>query len=212
MQKPQESLDDFFNSIEPQEATPPSAVSLRPTGVVEVLSPLALDQEFAKAPNGLLLHHGAPRISWFHRSLIFGGAAVAAVALIFLSAVFIAISETSEVAAIDSIDSPAFPSDTEIDDSLALAEEPATADIFTSTISAIVLGELRTLRPVVRSRRIAPRVHHAADIPRRRPSTPAQGTNFVPTTLVIYAENGEIKSRIEPNLTAVNKIPASFSN
>jgi len=27
-------------------------------------------------------------------------------------------------------------------------------------------------------------------------------TGFVPTTLVIYAENGEIKTRIEPQLTS----------
>jgi len=35
---------------------------------------------------------------------------------------------------------------------------------------------------------------------------------FVPTTLVIYVENGEIKNRIEPTLSGAFKLPASFSN
>lgn len=37
-------------------------------------------------------------------------------------------------------------------------------------------------------------------------------TNFVPTTLIIYAENGKIKTRIEPQLTAAYKKQPSFPN
>lgn len=211
MQKPQESLDDFLNSIEPQTATAPSTVLLRPTGEVEVLSPLALDQASAKTANGLLLQHGPPRISWFHRSLIFGGGAAAAIVIIFLSAVFIAVSEPSDIAAADGIENLGYPSDASIDDSVASAEEPATDEIFISVISPLVFGELRTDRPVVRFQRNTPRVHRAAYIPRRT-LKPRQVPSFVPTTLVIYPENGEIKTRIEPSLTAAYKIPASFAN
>ncbi|MEQ1762262.1 MAG: hypothetical protein ABL984_03850 [Pyrinomonadaceae bacterium] len=211
MQKPEESLADFLNTIEPQAAAPPSQVSLRPTGEVEVLSPLALDQASAQTPNGLLLQRGAPRISWFHRSLIFGGGAAAAIVIIFLSALFIAVSEPSDIAAVDGIDNSGYPLDAEIDDSPA-GVLPESTDIFTSAISPLVFGELRTLRPVVRSRRVLPRVQRAVYIPRRRSPKPAPVTEFVPTTLIIYAENGEIKTRIEPNLTAAFKIPPSFAN
>ena len=212
MQKPQESLDDFLNSIEPQAATPPSTVSLRPTGEVEVLSPLPLDQAPAKTANPLLLQHGAPRISWFHRSLIFGGGGVAVIAIIFLSAVFIAVSEPSDIAAADGIENSGYPDDTPIDDNLAPVEETATADIVASAIAALVSGEFRPSRPVVRSQRIARRVHRAAYVPRRRISKPIQVNDFVPTTLIIYPENGEIRTRIEPTLSAAYKVPATFSN
>jgi hypothetical protein len=37
-------------------------------------------------------------------------------------------------------------------------------------------------------------------------------SEFVPTTLIIYIENGEIKTRIEPQLTAAYKKPAPLSN
>jgi hypothetical protein len=210
MQKLQESLDDFLNSIEPQTATPPSAVSLRSTGEVEVLRPLAIDEVSAKPANGLLLQHGAPRISWFHRSLIFGGGAIAAVAVIFLSAVFIAVNEPSDRVAADGIESSGYPLDGSIDISLAAAEDQTTADVFTA-IEPVVLGELRSDRPVVRSNRNAVRAYRSAYIP-RSVSTAPQPAAFVPTTLVIYAENGEIKTRIEPNLSAVYKAPSTFSN
>jgi len=37
-------------------------------------------------------------------------------------------------------------------------------------------------------------------------------TRFVPTTLVIYAENGEIKTRIEPRLAAIYNKPLTITN
>ncbi len=211
MQKPQESLDDFLKSIEPRPVTPPSTVSLRPTGEIEVLSPLAFDQAPAKTATGLLLQHGAPRISWFHRSLIFGGAAAAAVLIIFLSAVFIAMSERSDRASVDGVNTPSYPSDDPVDDTLAPVNETAAADIFTSPIESQVFGELRTIRPVIRTQRSIPQIQRASYVPRRTPRL-APLPAFVPTTLVIYVENGEIKNRIEPNLSAAFKLPTTFSN
>ncbi len=213
MQKPQESLDDFLNSIEPQPATPPSIVSLRPTGKVEVLNPLPLDQAPGKTANRLLLDHGAPRISWFHRSLIFGGASAAAVTIIFLSALFIAVSESSDRVSLESVDTtPNYESDASIDDSLVNAEETATATVAAPEIASQIVGELRSdRRPVVRSKRGKLRIQRAAFIPRRTPR-PAPSPSFIPTTLIIYPENGEIKTRIEPTLSAAYKSPVSFSN
>lgn len=213
MQKPQESLDDFLRPIEPQPAAPPSNVSLRPTGEVEILSPLPFDQPPARTANPLLLQRGAPRISWYHRSLIFGGGAVATIVLVFLSAVFIAVNEPSYEASIVGVDTPDYAAGASADDpSLAPAEETAVSEALTSAIAALVSGELRAVRAVVKSKRSLPRVIRAASIPRRDPRPARQVTEFVPTTLIIYPENGEIKTRIEPTLTAAYKIPVSFAN
>jgi hypothetical protein len=37
-------------------------------------------------------------------------------------------------------------------------------------------------------------------------------TKFIPTTLIIYVENGEVRSRIEPQLTAAYKKLATIPN
>jgi len=63
----------------------------------------------------------------------------------------------------------------------------------------------RTLRTFYRAPLVARRVHFTK-------SPRLVNTKFVPTTLIIYAENGVIKSRIEPQLTAVFKKPSLFRN
>ena len=49
----------------------------------------------------------------------------------------------------------------------------------------------------------------AAERPRRRPLIRPKFwvSDFVPTTLIIYVDKGEIKTRIEPQLTADYKRP-----
>ena len=210
MQKPQESLDDFLRSIEPKEMTPPSVVPLRPTGEIQVLKPLEL--ESAPTQNALLLRHGAPRISWFHRSLIFGGGSVAAVTLIFLSAVLIGINDQADRAAVDDMDIPSGPSNIEMVDARGTDEPSELNNIFVSDAEAIVSGELGTVQSADRSIRVRHRVRRAPHVRPHRVPAIKKVVDFVPTTLVIYAENGEIKSLIEPNLTAGYKIPVSFSN
>ena len=37
-------------------------------------------------------------------------------------------------------------------------------------------------------------------------------SEFVPTTMFIFVENGEVKSRIEPQLTAGYKRPSTLPN
>src|SRR5688572_24779291 len=147
MQKPQESLDDFFNRIEPLATTPPPAVELRPTGEFETLKPLARwEWPPIPAPVGeqISVQPAPLRLSWFHRSLIFGGG-VAVIALIFLSAIFTAISERPDQAAIE-LDASGISSDTPIDESLVPLEEgPETTDMFTSASSPLLFGELRAL-------------------------------------------------------------------
>jgi hypothetical protein len=146
----------------------------------------------------LLLRHGAPRISWFHRSLIFGGAGVAGIAVIFLSALIIAVSDPTEATVAGE---PDHISDAPIDNRVAATEEPAVADTEKSPVTEAVSAKLRTVRRPARIQRDVAQVRRGAHIPRRSPR-PSQAPAFVPTTLIIYPENGEKKTRIEPTLSA----------
>ena len=215
MQKPQESLDDFFNRTEPIVTIPPPPVSLCPTGEVEILRPLAQwerPEKIAAVADEILVRPAPHRLSWFHRSLIFGGG-LAVIAVIFLSAILTAISERSAEVAGGSPDASGYSGDAPVDERLPSADGPSASDFIASSVSPLVLGQLRTLRSHAGSKRPRPRVRHAALRPRypaRRPRLMV--ADFVPTTLIIYPENGEIKSRIEPQLTAVYKRPLTFAN
>src|SRR5690606_25806329 len=156
-QRPQESFDDLSHPIEPHPPMPPSPVALRPTGEIEVLSPLELHVPSPETIDTVVPQRETPRISWFHRSLIFAGGAVAVIAAIFLSAVFVAINESSESTADVDDDLPAYSSDAPLDTSTVSSDEPATADGLTAA-SAIASGEFRTARPFSRTRHAVPRV------------------------------------------------------
>jgi hypothetical protein len=77
------------------------------------------------------------------------------------------------------------------------AADPIPADRTTEGPRAIIVrnGERASLRPLLK--RIARRLKVA---------------RFVPTTLVIYAENGVIKSRVEPQVAIINKKSLSIRN
>jgi hypothetical protein len=63
----------------------------------------------------------------------------------------------------------------------------------------------------MRPRRVHARVFQSVYRPRRFVALPRPRlivSNFVPTTLIIYIDNGEIKTRIEPQLTAGYKKPS----
>jgi hypothetical protein len=163
--------------------------------------PLPLHAPSSGTRHPLLLRNGAPRISWFHRSLIFGGAGVAVIAVIFLSALIIAVSDPTEATSAGADESDRI-SDAPIANIVAATEEPAVADTEKSPVTAAVSAKLRTVRRPARIQRDLAQVRRVAHIPRRFPR-PAQAPAFVPTTLIIYPENGEIKTRIEPTLSAV---------
>jgi hypothetical protein len=205
MRKPEESLDDFtVKAIELEKVPgPPAVVWLRFTGGVEVVKPLASRQD----PT-----HPGPttgnRISWFHRSLAVSGA-LAVIALIFLSAIFIGIYDRPTGPEVAAVDTDGAPDDAAIVSQLE--QEQLAPDIPTSQNATPVDD---AARPVYSSKpRLTGRVHRAAYEPRRQSRRPQHGmTRFVPTTLVISAENGEIKTRIEPQLAAVYKKPLTITN
>jgi hypothetical protein len=200
MRKPEESLEDFtVKAIAIEKASEPARVaSLRFRGQVEVLRPLASWDGPADA--------GPPvsRLPWFQRSLaVVGGLAV--IALMFLSAIFFGM-----------YDQPAEPSvglsDPATDHGPMRTERPLKPDIFAAQNSTPAGDELPQVRSIVKPRSERPRVQVAAYRPRRQSRRPPVVPRFVPTTLVIYAENGEIKKRIEPRLSAVYKKPLTITN
>ena len=216
MRIPNESLDDFNISAAPKPAGPPAARRVRPSGLVEVVKPLARLEDFAKVdaatestpfPPGA--SGGPQRLSWFHQSLAVCGA-FALIVLFLMAGLFIGISErpTELVPGRSDVAMNRPP-----DDAPTFAAEPFTSDRFADEGSPSASDGLRVVRPAARRMNARPRLSLAAYRPRRRPLPPQYVVSqFVPTTLVIYAENGEIKTRIEPWLAAGYKRPLAFPN
>ena len=208
MRKPEESLDDFTVRMPPKAPEPPDAVSLYSKGRVKVLEPLArwehpTHPEPASVSNfSRPVRHG---LSWFHRSLAVGGA-LAMAGLILTSAIVIGISDERSGEDVATVGSP--------DVSLTQAEEPSALDIYPSAASTPVIDEVDIVPPAGPRRRPARRGARLVGYRPRRPARRSQPLQpkFVPTTLIIYAENGEIKTRVEPSLTAVYKKPLVLSN
>ncbi len=207
MQVPNESLDDFINTDAAlKTAEPPSDRSLQLTGKVEVLKPIARSTDLARfrAATGRMILRPEPSpkrngISWYHRSLALSGA-VAFGAL--LLGIFTWIYTPPE---------PFVAQNELVQDQPGgihsyLQNDAATADTFTPSVAPRVSDTRRTARSTerrrtvrTRHRRTAYRSRNAAPVPRMVMS------EFVPTTLIIYIENGEVKTRIEPQVPAGHK-------
>lgn len=213
MRKPEESLDDFaVKSVETVAVPPPAVVWLRFTGDVEVLKPLA-HQELPA--NTGPTKGQTYRFSWFQSALAAAGA-VAVVALVLLSAIVIGMYDPPTGPDVASVDTAGDSSDAVIvsqpEDGLIGTEEPLNPEIVTTRSSPLTNNKVRPIRSAVKPRP-AKRVELVAYRPRRQLRRPQHVvTGFVPTTLVIYAENGEIKTRIEPQLSAAYKKPLTITN
>jgi hypothetical protein len=211
MWRPEESLDDYIVKPEPV-AEPPAVVSVRFTGEVEVLKPLARWERPAKLVPAVIETQLYPapqyRLSWFHRSLVVGGG-LAMAALVLASAVIIGISDkgpSPDVAQVQTADDEETTVNVASADKNLPVEEPLSSDIF-STSSNGTASENSTV-PKARSRsnrfdlvRSAYRAPRSVAARRPQPST-LYVSQFTPTTLVIYIENGVIRSRTEPWLAA----------
>ena len=199
MRKPNESLDQFIVKATPKAAELPAPVSLHLTGEVEVLKPLETSEAGKR---------GA-RISWFQLGLGVAGG-VAMIAMILLSAVLIEISDAGSERARLEFDS--YLSDEALDEqpdgTLNQVDTPSISDIFPAS-SPFGIDQLPVARATSRVRRSKPRARLAAYRPPHRIRHTPVVTEFVPTTLVIYAEDGEIKTRIERHISAVYKKPLS---
>ena len=117
------------------------------------------------------------------------------IALVLLSAIFIGISDQriSEVGDIAYI---------EVNDENAVSDQLTSSDIF-----SIPDREQATSQPAARSRRttfaarVRPRTQPTAARPQTQIAEPEVTiAKFSPTTMIIYIENGVVRSRIEPLL------------
>jgi len=139
------------------------------------------------------------------------GAGFAVIAVILVSAVFIGINDPPiERAAIESIDYTFDASDSATDelpgDLASQTEEALAADIDPPSPR---FNRLRSYRATATSRRARPRLHLAAYRPRLPRPRLVPVNEIVPTTLVIYPEDGEIKTRIELQVSALYRKPLS---
>lgn len=197
MWKPEESLDDYKVSHAPQIISePPPPVSLQRTGEVEVLEPLARPEVRAGLGG---FRPGQPL--WFRRLLVVGSGAIVFFAMVLVSAILVGIGDRAA--------GPDVATNAKLDDMLTQPQELFSFDL------SIPLTLLPGTGDIVRSN--ARRRHAQSTIvnkPRRqlRPPLQPQDPNFVPTTLVIYAENGVIMTRIEPWFQSADKPRLTFNN
>jgi hypothetical protein len=100
------------------------------------------------------------------------------------------------------------------DDELIQPGEPFNLYLSSPSTFEPATGEVNMVRSNTRRRRARRSIRPAVNKPqhRLRPSPQPEQPKFVPTTLVIYAENGVIYSRIEPWLQAGDKKTPSFNN
>jgi hypothetical protein len=203
MKAPKDSLDDFIVSP-PKPSEPPAMRSVRATGRSKVLMPLTTEADLARSreiANGRWVR----RLSWFHRSLIVTGAFAF---LVFLaSSLYIGIYGPSVETVSNefgrSRKGSVPPKDPGPFGRILPDNSPAADDDTTIVVSTVARS--RKSRP--HAELAVYRQRHPAH---RRPKFVM--SKFVPTTLVIYAENGQIKTRIEPQLTAGYKKPTTFPN
>ena len=201
MWKPDESLDDY-NVTPPSQVTsePPPAVSLRLTGEIEVLKPLA--EVHAEHSQTAYKVFRPEQPLWFRRFLAVGSGALVMIALVLVSAIFVGINDPTA--------GPDVARNGASDDTLAQPHEIFSFDVYNSP----AMGEVYAVRANPRRRAARPNAQLAAKKSRRqsRPALQAEQPKFVPTTLIIYAENGVINTRIEPWLQTDDKKTPTFSN
>ena len=190
MRNPHENLDEYV--VMPAtalRAEPPRAVSLWLTGEVEVLEPLIREE----VPPMMVFKPrstAAYQPLWFRRLITVGSLTLAMIALVLLSAIFVWISDPAA--------RPDVATEGQPDDSLIQTEEPRSFEVLSPSGFATVPGVIYTVRATAKRKVRKPRVQ--LSLPARSYARPLQAEEpkFVPTTLVIYAEDGVIKTRIEP--------------
>lgn len=195
MWKPKESLDDYVATPVPEAVPePPRAVSLMRTGEAEILKPLARPAAPAKSVQTVFKpsrRSVVPQPLWFRRFLAVGSGALVLIALVLVSAILVGIHDPAAV--------PDVATNVQPDDNLTQLEEPTSFDVSsTSSFAPAIVGSEIVL-PIAKRRLIRPHVELAPYRPRQyAPQLQIAEPKFFPTTLVIYSENGVIKTRIEP--------------
>jgi hypothetical protein len=222
MRKPTDNLDSFFGNAAPEFERPPRRVSLISMRKFEVVKPLATYEAPPKrkaAVSDPSLRHfplGRPAPSYPSFAM---GAAFAVIILVLASAVLIGINEPAAELADGSIDFAVDQADSSTDLAVDASDSEADQVVPDNTIpdaeasaseirsAGAIRNRLRSFRSAVRSRHVKPAPRVVAYRPRRPRPRLVQVTDIVPTTLVIYPEDGEIKTRIEFQVSGLYKKP-----
>lgn len=193
MHKPNESLDDF--SVKPltgSAAKPPREVSLQLTGEIQTLEPLA-DPMMRHTDQYTFRPNLRKQPIWFRRFIAVGGGAIVLVAIALVSAIIVGISEPASA--------PEVAMNVSAEPELAQTGAPFGVDGYSSPDSETAANGVEFVSRANGVRRSGRRNIRLARYKRRPVMSPVprpETRKFFPTTLVIYAENGVIKSRIEP--------------
>lgn len=173
---------------------PPRSVSLQRTGEVEVLKPLAR----IEVRNGLRAFRPNQPL-WFRRVLLAGSVGLVAIGLVLVSAILVGINESAEIATNENPD-----------------YEIAQTELYSFDLSVpitFVTPAEEKIRSITRRKSIRSTPQYISKRrPQLRPPLQPEEPDFIPTTLVIYAENGVITSRIEPWLQSANRKPLTSTN
>jgi hypothetical protein len=189
MRKPDENLDDY--NVKPATVTEielPRAVSLGRTGEVEVLKPL-MGQE-VPPPTMVFRRRSIGQPLWFRRLIAVGSGALAMIGLVLVSAILMGIDDPAAELDIATQMQP--------EEKVIQAEEPFNFEILSPSSVATLRGGIDIVRASVKRKVIKPRVQLAQQPRPYIAPLQAEEPKFVPTTLVIYSDNGVIKTRIEP--------------
>ncbi len=196
MLRPHDSLDDFTHiDARPVPAELPRLKVLRPSGRREVLKPIARSQDLTKHSRFVRLAPlpGETKFSWYHRSLAFSGALAAAALILGIFAGFYSSLESTGGRSDRVLDQPP--------ESILAANQ--TESFLSAESGSSMSDRPYVVRSAVRRKFARPRVLRSVYRPRQLAHTPhLVVSEFVPTTLIIYIENGEVKTRIEAHLTA----------
>jgi hypothetical protein len=128
------------------------------------------------------------------------------IAMVLVSAILVGISDSGPAPDVATYEQP--------DDNLMQLGELFSFDAPSPSIFGSATGEVDFVPMNTRRRSARPRIHLAVSKPRRplRPLPQPEEPKFFPTTLVIYAENGVINTRIEPWIQTSDKKTQTFNN
>jgi len=199
MRRPFDSLDDFTGKIgQRKQPDPPATRYVEPLGTRQEIEPLAVWDGPVKNKGRLAFSWPQLNAASFDRSFALAGLVI--IALVIGSSIYFRVSDV----AVELSDNTSNVADEQQpDSSMAASEEPVISDLLSSNNSVFKFdGDQPAKRPS-RSRSNRPRVSFAAfQLRHQLPRPQFIVSDFIPTTLVIYVENGVVKTRIEPQTTA----------
>jgi hypothetical protein len=221
MRVPDENLDDFKGKPEPTLDGPAPHAPLRFTGEIEVLKPIA---RWEGAKKSIAAAAGKDSdssvwfwLSWFHRSLAMG-AALSVITFVLGTGIYIAVYGPPDGLSQDTSETDVNPDDVatdrQLDNDLTPAGTPEVSDSSPAADSTFNFSESHEKRVVVKHRSNAQHVTLVAyarlqiasnRFPHQRLRPQFWVSQFVPTTLIIYIDHGEVKTRVEPQSISFKK-------